>query len=130
MAYARKFYVHLADPVDVRGTDGADLATVQHLADGARLRLTLRAAARATARRGPPTTSGRFLAEARRTRSGSTCCGGDDRVVGDRRETRTASTCGCWAGDGNDAVDDSQGGGLDVQDPHGLDGPARPRARR
>ena len=29
VAYARKFYEHLADPVDVRGTDRADLATVR-----------------------------------------------------------------------------------------------------
>ena len=40
VAYARKFYEHLADRVDVRGTDRADLATVEHLGDGS-LRLTL-----------------------------------------------------------------------------------------
>ena len=33
------------------------------------------------------------------------------------------------AGDGNDTVDDSQSGGLDVQDPHGLTSGAG-RARR
>ena len=46
VAYARKFYLHLADPVDVRGTDRADLATVEHLDDG-----SLRADARAAQRR-------------------------------------------------------------------------------
>ena len=40
VAYARKFYLHLADRVDVRGTDRADLATVKHLDDGS-LELTL-----------------------------------------------------------------------------------------
>ena len=30
VAYARKFYLHLADRVDVRGSDRADLASVQH----------------------------------------------------------------------------------------------------
>ena len=30
VGYARKFYLHLADRVDVRGSDRADLASVQH----------------------------------------------------------------------------------------------------
>ena len=38
--YARKFYLHLADRVDVRATDKADLADVQHQPDGS-LQLTL-----------------------------------------------------------------------------------------
>ena len=33
-AFARKFYLHLADRVELRGTDRDDLATIQHFADG------------------------------------------------------------------------------------------------
>jgi len=34
VAFARKFYLHLADRVDVRGSDRDDLATIRHLDDG------------------------------------------------------------------------------------------------
>ena len=117
VAYARKFYLHLADPVDVRGTDGADLATVQHLADGS-LRLTLTPLHRdGTA--GAAYYERRFLPkETHEIRL--YLFAGDDRVVGTGAD-EDGIHLRVLTGNGNDTVDDSQGGGLDVQDPHGLD---------
>jgi hypothetical protein len=116
VAYAREFYEHLADPVDVRGTDQADLAAVEHLGDGT-LRLTL-------APLGPDGTGGAPYYERRFSPKETQeirlyLLGGDDRVVatGARRDGIHLRVLG---GDGNDTVDDSEGGGLDVQDAHGM----------
>jgi hypothetical protein len=116
VAYAREFYEHLADPVDVRGTDQADLAAVEHLGDGT-LRLTL-------APLGPDGTGGAPYYERRFSPKETEeirlyLLGGDDRVVatGARRDGIHLRVLG---GDGNDTVDDSEGGGLDVQDAHGM----------
>ena len=117
VAYARKFYEHLADPVDVRGTDRADLATVRHLDDGT-LQLTL------APLHGDGTTGTAFYE--RRFLSKETneirlyLFGGDDRVVA-TGANKDGIHLRVLTGNGNDTVDDSQGGGLDVQDPHGLD---------
>ena len=117
VAYARKFYEHLADPVDVRGSDQADLATVQHLEDGS-LRLTL-APLQADGRPGAPYFERRFLAkETHEIRL--YLLGGDDRVVASGKN-RDGIHVRVLPGDGNDVVDDAQSGGLDVQDPHGID---------
>jgi hypothetical protein len=115
-AYARKFYEHLADPVDVRGTDRADLATVQHLDDGS-LRLTL-AALGADGTAGAPYYERRFSPkETHEIRL--YLLGGDDRVVA-TGANKGGIHLRVLGGDGNDAVDDSQSGGLDVEDPHGI----------
>jgi hypothetical protein len=116
VAYARKFYEHLADPVDVRGTDQADLATVQHLADGS-LKLSLSPLG-ADGTGGAPYYERRFSPkETQEIRL--YLLGGDDRVVatGANRDGIHLRVLG---GDGHDTVDDSQSGGLDVQDPHGI----------
>jgi hypothetical protein len=115
VARARKFYEHLADPVDVRGTDQADLATVQHEDDGS-LRLTLSPLGAGMG--GAPCYVRRFSPkETHEIRL--YLLGGDDRVVatGANRDRIHLRVLG---GDGNDTVDDSRSGGLDVQDPHGI----------
>ena len=113
--YARKFYLHLADRVDVRGTDRADLATVKHLDDGS-LELTLSPLAD-TGGAGTPYYERRF--------SGKDTheirlylLGGNDRVVasGERRDGIHLRVLG---GAGSDTVDDSLSGGLDVEDGRG-----------
>ena len=117
VAYARKFYEHLADPVDVRGTDRADLATVEHLGDGT-LRLTL-APLHGDGTAGAAYYERRFLPK-ETDEIRLYLYGGDDRVVA-TGANKDGIHLRVLTGDGNDTVDDSQGGGLDVQDPHGLD---------
>jgi hypothetical protein len=117
VAYARKFYLHLADRVDVRGTDGADLASVQHLEDGSLL-LTLAPLGPDGAAAGPAYYRRTFSPEETKEIR-LYLLGGNDRVVssGPRKDgihVRVLSD------GGNDTVDDSQSGGLDVNDPGGL----------
>ena len=117
VAYARKFYEHLADPVDVRGTDQADLAKVEHLDDGS-LRLTL-APLQADGKPGPAYFQRRFLPkETHEIRL--YLLGGDDRVVASGKN-RDGIHVRVLSDGGNDVIDDAQSGGLDVQDPHGLE---------
>jgi len=114
--YARKFYEHLADPVDVRGTDEADLATLRHLADGT-LELTL-APLGAGGEAGAPYYERRFLPrETHEIRL--YLMGGDDRVVATGRNADGIHVR-VLTGAGNDVVEDSESGGLDVTDPHGV----------
>jgi hypothetical protein len=114
VAYARKFYLHLASPVDVRGSDRADLASVQHLEDGS-LKLTLAPAGAD----GVPYYERRFLpGETKEIRL--YLLGGDDRVVASG-ENRDRIHVRVLTEGGNDTVDDAQSGGLDVTDPHGID---------
>ena len=111
-AYARKFYLHLADPVDVRATDQADLARIEHLDDGS-LRLTL-APRGADGAAGPVYYQRRFLrGETKEIRL--YLLAGDDRVEasGTRRDGIHVRVLGQV---GADSVDDSKSGGLDVQD--------------
>jgi len=111
-AYARKFYLHLADRVDVRGTDQADLAKVEHLPDGT-LRLTL-APLLADGSAGP-TYFERHFSPKETKEIRLYLLGGNDRVVssGERRDGIHVRVLGEG---GDDTVDDSKSGGLDVQD--------------
>jgi hypothetical protein len=116
VAYARKFYLHLADRVDVRGSDRDDLARLRHLGDGS-LELTL-APLDAGGSAGAPyyrrTFSPKETQEIRLY-----LLGGNDRVVATGPRPRGIHVR--VLGDtGNDTVDDSESGGLDVQDPHGI----------
>jgi hypothetical protein len=110
VAYARKFYLHLADRVDVRDSDRDDLATVQHLDDGS-LELTLAPLA-ADGSAGAAFYRRRFSPkETQEIRL--YLLGGKDRVVssGPRKggiHVRVIADAGYVT------VDDSQGGGLDV----------------
>ncbi len=112
VAYARRFYLHLADRVDVRGTDGADRAEVRHLDDGS-LQVTLSPLGDGGAP-GPPYYQRRFSPdETQEIRL--YLLAGDDRVTsaGPRRRGIRVRVLG---GPGDDEVDDSRSGGLDVRD--------------
>ena len=114
-AYARKFYLHLADRVDVRGSDQADLAEVKHEGDGA-LQLTLSPLG-ADGAAGAPYYTRRFSPkETEEIRL--YLFGGNDRMVasGPREGGIHVIVLG---GVGQDTVDDSQSGGLDVEDGRG-----------
>jgi hypothetical protein len=114
-AYARKFYLHLADRVDVRGTDRDDLAVVRHLDDGS-VELTL---ARLAADGSGGAPYYRRLFSPRETQEIRLyLLGGNDRVVssGARKSGIHVHVLG---GGGDDTVDDSKSGGLDVQDAEG-----------
>ena len=113
--YARKFYLHLTDRVDVRGSDGADLASVRHLEDGA-LQLTLSplgadgsAGAAYYQRRFSPKETEEIRLY---------LLGGNDRLVttGVRKGGIQLRVLG---GAGDDTLDDSQSGGADIQDAQG-----------
>ena len=115
VGYARKFYLHLADRVDVRGSDRADLASVQHFEDGS-LQLTLSPLGAGGAA-GTPYYARRFSPkETQEIRL--YLLGGNDRVVasGPRKGGIHVRVLGDA---GNDTVDDSQSGGLDVEDGRG-----------
>jgi hypothetical protein len=112
VAYARKFYLYLADRVDVRATDRADLATVQHKGDGS-LELTLAPLA-ADGTEGAPYFHRKFSPK-ETDEIRLYLLGGNDRVVsrGSRRGGIHVIVLG---GAGEDAVDDSQSGGMEIRD--------------
>lgn len=113
--YAREFYLHLADRVDVRATDRADLASVQHEADGS-LVLAL-APLQADGSAGASYYRRRFSPkETKEIRL--YLLGGDDRLVtsGPRKGGIHLRVLGDA---GNDTLDDSKGGGADIQDAQG-----------
>ncbi len=113
--YARKFYLHLADRVDVRGSDRDELASVQHHDDGS-LELTL-APLDADGSAGAAYYRRRFSPkETEEVRL--YLLGGHDRLAssGARRGGIHLRVMG---GAGNDVLDDSQGGGADIQDAQG-----------
>ena len=115
--YARKFYLYLADRVDVRGSDRDDLASVVHLDDGA-LQLTL-APLEADGGAGAPYYQRRFSPkETQEIRL--YLLGGNDRLVtsGPRGGGIHLRVLG---GKGNDTLDDSRSGGADIQDSEGRD---------
>ncbi len=116
VAYARKFYLHLADRVDVRGSDRDDLASIRHLDDGS-LELTL---APLGADRAPGTPYYHRTFSPKETQEIRLyLLGGNDRVVasGPRKGGIHVRVLG---GPGNDTVDDSESGGLNVQDAEGI----------
>ena len=115
VAYARKFYLYLADRVDVRGSDRADLASVQHLDDGS-LQLTLSPLGKDGAAGAPYYTRRFSPKETQEIRL--YLLGGNDRVVasGPRKGGIHVRVLGDA---GNDTVDDSHSGGLDVEDGRG-----------
>jgi hypothetical protein len=113
--YAWKFYLHLADRVEVRGTDRDDLATVQHLADGS-MDLTL-APLNADGSGGASYYHRRFSPkETKEVRI--YLFGGNDHLVtsGPKKGDITLRVLG---GKGNDVLDDSKSGGADVRDSEG-----------
>lgn len=113
--YARKFYLHLADRVDVRGSDRDDLASVLNLDDGS-LQLTL-APLDAEGTGGGPYYRRRFSPkETQEIRL--YLLGGNDRLVtgGPKKGGIHLRVLG---GAGNDTLDDSKSGGADIQDSEG-----------
>jgi hypothetical protein len=112
---SRKFYLHLADRVDVRGSDRADLASVQHEGDGS-LQLTLSPLGGDGAA-GAPYYRRRFSPkETQEIRL--YMLGGNDRVVtgGPRKGGIRLRVLG---GAGGDTLDDSKAGGAQIQDSQG-----------
>jgi hypothetical protein len=113
--YARKFYLHLADRVDVRASDRDDLASLRHFDDGS-LELTL-ASLGADGAAGTPyyrrTFSPKETQEIRLY-----LLGGNDRLVttGPRKGGIHVRVLG---GAGDDTLDDSKSGGADIQDSEG-----------
>ena len=94
VGYARKFYLHLADRVDVRGSDRADLAT------RAARRRRLPAADAVAARRatGPRARRTTRAASRRRRRRRSACtCSAATTAWSRAVRARAASTCACSA---------------------------------
>ncbi len=114
VAYARKFYLHLADRVDVRGSDRADLAEVRHLEDGS-LELTL-APLSPDGTGGAPYYRRRFSPKETQEIH-LYLLGGNDRLVtsGPRKGGIHLYVLGDA---GNDTLDDSSGG-ADIQDAQG-----------
>ncbi len=113
LAYARKFYRHLADRVDVRGSDQDELASLRHLDDGG-LELTL-APLGADGAAGAPTYQRRFSSkETQEIRL--YLLGGNDRLVssGPRRGGIELRVMG---GPGNDQLGELGGGQPDWQNP-------------
>jgi len=113
--YARKFYLHLADRVDVRGSDQADLASVVHFDDGS-LQLTL-APLNADGTGGEAYYRRRFSPkETQEIRL--YLLGGNDRLVtsGPKQGGIHLRVLGDA---GNDTLDDSKSGGADIQDAEG-----------
>ena len=125
-AFARKFYLHLADRVEVRGTDRDDLATIEHFADGS-LDVTL-APSNADGSAGATYYHRRFSPkETKEVRV--YLYGGNDHLVtsGPKKGDITLRVLG---GKGNDVLDDSKSGGADIRDSEGNEQlRARDRAR-
>jgi hypothetical protein len=115
VAFARRFYLHLADRVDVRGSDQAELASLQHLEDGS-LQVTLSPLG-GDGGAGAPYYTRRFSPKETQEIH-LYLLGGNDRVVssGPRKGGIHVHVLG---GAGNDTIDDSQSGGLDVEDGRG-----------
>ena len=115
VGYARKFDLHLADRIDVRGSDRADLAGVQHFDDGS-LELTLSPLGGDGAA-GAPYYRRRFApGETKEIRL--YLLGGGDRLVtsGPRKGGIRLRVLG---GTGDDTLDDSKSGDADIQDSQG-----------
>jgi hypothetical protein len=115
VSFARKFYLHLSDRVDVRATDRDDLATIAHGADGS-LDVTL-AWQGAGGSPSAPYYHRHFLPkETKEVRV--YLYGGNDHLVtsGPKKGDITLRVLG---GNGNDVLDDSKSGGADLRDSAG-----------
>jgi hypothetical protein len=115
VGYAWRFYLQLADRVEVRGTDRDDLATVQHFEDGS-LEVTL-APANADGSAGTPYYHRRFVPK--QTKEVRVYLyGGNDHLVtsGPKKGDITLRVLG---GTGDDVLDDSKSGGADLRDSDG-----------
>jgi hypothetical protein len=126
---ALRFYLSLADRVDVRGTNRAEIATVRVLAAGA-LEVTL-APAGADGPGGAPFYERHFSPkDTKEIRI--YLLGGNDRLVTSGRAT--AITLRVLGGPGDDTLDDSAGGQADLRDSEGrnvfLRGPGTKVSRR
>jgi hypothetical protein len=111
-SFARRFYLSLADRVDVYGTEQDDLALVQHLPDGS-LEVTLSLASAP----GVPYYRRRF--DPKETKEVRIfLLGGNDRLLatGGKKSPITLRVLG---GPGNDTLDDSDGGGAYLWDSAG-----------
>lgn len=114
LAYARTFYLHLADRVDVRGSNTDDVARVTREADGALL--VALSALGAGGAEGDPYFRRRFVpAETREVRI--YLHGGNDRLV--KTGEGGDITVRVLGGPGDDALDDSSSGRADLRDSEG-----------
>src|SRR4029077_2310882 len=120
-AFARRFYLHLADRVDVRGSNQDELAQVRRLENGS-LDLTISPLG-ANGSPGEPSYHRLFLPkETKEVRV--FLFGGNDRLVtsGPKGGGITLRVLG---GSGNDILDDSKSGGADLRDSDGSNTFAR-----
>lgn len=109
--FAHRLYLHLADRVDVRGSDRDEVAAIQHLDDGA-LEVTL-----ALAAGGEPYYHRRF--SPRETREVRVyLLGGNDRLTTTGKKNG-AITLRVLGGPGDDTLDDSASGKADLTDYEG-----------
>jgi hypothetical protein len=110
--FARRFYLHLADRVDVRGSDRDEIATILHLDDGA-VEVSLALAA-ADGSAGEPYYRRRF--SPRETQEVRVyLLGGNDRLTTSGRRSG-AITVRLLGGPGDDTLDDSGSGGSRLVD--------------
>ena len=115
LEFARKFYLHLADRVDIRATDRDDLAAIQHFEDGS-LKVTLSPAA-AAGTASTPYYERRF--SPKETQEVNVyLLGGNDRLLTAGPKTGRI-TLRVLGGRGDDALDDSESGGADIRDSEG-----------
>lgn len=120
-AFARRFYLHLADRVEVRGSNRDELAKIERREDGS-LEVTLSPLG-AEGVPGEPSYHRLFLPkETREVRV--YLYGGNDRLVtsGPKRGGITLRVMG---GPGDDRLDDSKSGGTDLRDSEGSNTFAR-----
>jgi hypothetical protein len=116
VAFARRFYLHLSDRVEVRGSNQSELAQIRRLDDGS-LDVTL-APLGASGAPGEP--SYHRLFSPKETKEVRVYLfGGNDRLVtsGPRKGDITLRVLGGW---GNDILDDSKSGGTDLRDSDGT----------
>ncbi len=115
MDFARRLYLHLADRVDVRGSDRDEVATIRHLDDGS-VDLAL-ALAVAEGSASEPFYHRRF--SPRETQEVRVyLLGGNDRLTTSGR-TSGAITVRVLGGPGDDTLDDSGSGKADLVDYEG-----------
>jgi len=115
-AFARKFYLHLADRVEVRGSNQNELAEIRRLDDGS-LDVTLTLLKPDGS---PGERSFHRLFSPKETKEIRVYLfGGNDRLVtsGPKKGDITLRVMGGW---GDDVLDDSKSGGTDLRDSDGA----------